>query len=157
MFDDLGDLYQQLILDHNARPRNFGQMPDATHKADGYNPLCGDKVTIFLQVQADTITGVRFDGQGCAISRASASLMTDALSGKPLAEVEALFAAFHSLLTQEPPPDDAPVPTDAVALGKLEAFSGVREFPMRVKCATLPWHTLRAALQQQQQPVSTEA
>jgi nitrogen fixation NifU-like protein len=155
MLNDLGDLYQQLILDHNRRPHNFGPMPEATHKADGYNPLCGDKVTVFLHVEADTIVGVRFDGQGCAISKASASLMTDALRGKRVADAEALFGAFHTLLTG----DAAAAVTQTAApipLGKLQAFGGVREFPMRVKCATLAWHTLRAALHDRPEPVSTE-
>jgi nitrogen fixation NifU-like protein len=155
MMSELGDLYQQLILDHNARPHNFGVMAGATHKADGYNPLCGDKVRVFVQLQDGVIGKVGFDGSGCAISKASASLMTDALKGKKLDEADKIFEAFHTLLTCESDPEAA-VADDAVELGKLEAFSGVREFPMRVKCATLAWHTLRAALSNTPEPVCTE-
>lgn len=147
---DLGELYQQLILDHNARPRNFGALENATHRAEGYNPLCGDQLSIGLIVDSsDCIQDVRFTCKGCAISKASASLMTLALKGKSRTEVEALFDRFHSLVTNaQAPMDDS--------LGKLTALAGVREFPMRVKCATLAWHTLRAALDQVPQKVSTE-
>lgn len=155
MMSELGDLYQQLILDHNKRPRNFGIMADATHKADGYNPLCGDKVRVFVQLQDGVIGKVGFDGSGCAISKASASLMTDALKGKKLQEAEQIFEAFHTLLTCEADPNEV-LADNAIELGKLEAFSGVREFPMRVKCATLAWHTLRAALSNSPEPICTE-
>lgn len=147
---DLTDLYQQLILDHNARPQNFGELPQATHKAEGYNPLCGDQMAVGLIVDAaDRIADVRFTGQGCAISKASASLMTQALKGKTRAEAEALFKRFHTLVTSAADFDDD-------GLGKLAALAGVRAFPMRVKCATLAWHTLRAALDKSPEQVSTE-
>ncbi len=150
MNSELGDLYQQLILDHNRRPRNFGPLADATHHAEGYNPLCGDKITVYLTLDADqVVTQVRFDGKGCAISKASASLMTDQLKGKTVAQADSLFRNFHALVAGVGAPDE-------VALGKLAAFGGVREFPMRVKCATLAWHTFRAALQQAAVPISTE-
>ena len=145
--DDLGDLYQELILDHNARPHNFGSLAHATHQADGYNPLCGDQFTIFLQVHDNTIADVRFSGKGCAISKASASLMTDQLKGKTMAEAQGLFERFHALVAGD---------GDSANLGKLAAFAGVREFPMRVKCATLAWHTLRAAMEHPGERVSTE-
>ena len=145
---DLHDLYQETILDHGKRPRNTGVLPGATHTAEGYNPLCGDRLTLQLKVEDGHIAGIRFQGTGCAISTASASLMTEAMQGKTLEQAETAFEKFHSLLTQE----RAPAPD----LGKLAVFSGVREYPMRVKCATLAWHTLRAALRGQAQPVSTE-
>jgi nitrogen fixation NifU-like protein len=148
---DLRDLYQQLILDHNARPHNFGEMPQATHQAEGFNPLCGDHVVIYLKLDGGVIADVRFAGKGCAISKASASLMTDGLKGKTLAEAQALFQRFHALVTGEEGAEGG-----EVALGKLSAFAGVREFPMRVKCATLAWHTLRAALDQKTDVVTTE-
>ena len=151
MSDELTDLYQQLILDHNARPHNFGELPGATHKADGYNPLCGDQVTIFVKLDpAGGLGEVRFSGKGCAISKASASLMTDFLRGKSLAEANVAFEQFRALVSGKEGADAAP-------LGKLAALAGVRDFPMRVKCATLAWHTLRAALQNETAaPVSTE-
>jgi nitrogen fixation NifU-like protein len=142
MMDGLAELYQELILDHNARPRNFGALPDATHSAEGLNPLCGDQITIYMTVAQGVLTHVAFTGQGCAISKASASLMTDQLMGKTLAEAQALFGAFHTLLAGS---DEEQMQDDA-SLGKLLAFSGVRVFPMRVKCATLAWHTLQSAL-----------
>ena len=145
---DLHDLYQETILDHGKRPRNTGVLPGATHRAEGYNPLCGDRLTLQLKVEGGHITGIRFQGVGCAISTASASLMTEAMQGKTPEEAERAFEKFHTLLTQERPA--------APDLGKLAVFSGVREYPMRVKCATLAWHTLRAALRSQAQPVSTE-
>jgi len=147
---DLRDLYQEVILDHNRRPRNFGRLANANCCAEGFNPLCGDKVTLYLKLAGSVIEDVRFEGNGCAISTASASLMTEALKGKTLDEVQALFGAVHALLTVG---DDA---GPAVSLGKLEVLSGVREFPVRVKCATLPWHTLQAALRAEPRPVSTE-
>ncbi len=138
---DLSDLYQEVILDHNRRPRNFGALPDASHSAKGYNPLCGDKLTIYAKVEGDRIAGLMFEGSGCAISKASASLMTDALKGKTLDEAATLFERVHHMLTL--PMDQA---VDDESVGKLAVLSGVREFPMRVKCASLAWHTLKAAL-----------
>ena len=150
----LRDLYQEVILDHNRRPRNFGALPSANHQAEGYNPLCGDKVTVFLDLQDGRIQDVAFQGAGCAISTASASLMTEALKGKTVEEVREIFQGFHDLVTTGEG-------EGSEELGKLAVFSGVREFPMRVKCATLAWHTLLAALDEkslneQGQPVSTE-
>jgi nitrogen fixation NifU-like protein len=139
---DLRELYQEVILDHTRRPRNFGKLAAASAKADGYNPLCGDRITVYVAVEGDRVRDVRFEGSGCSISTASASLMTEALRGKTLAEARALFERFHHLLTAP----DAPADSEAAALGKLAVMSGVREFPVRVKCATLAWHTLRAAL-----------
>ncbi len=136
---ELSDLYQQVILDHNKSPRNYRELEGATHRADGNNPLCGDKVTVFVVVEDGRIKDASFAGQGCAISTASASLMTEGIKGKTLAEASALFERMHELLTGE-------APAGAQGLGKLAVFSGVREFPMRVKCATLAWHTLKAAL-----------
>lgn len=148
---DLRDLYQEVILDHNKRPHNFRVITDANRKADGYNPLCGDRLTLYLQVEADVITDVSFQGSGCAISKAAASLMTDAVKGKTFAEVDDLFERFHRMVTS--PPDAA---ADVQDLDKLSVFGGVREFPLRVKCATLAWHTLRAAVAAKSEPVSTE-
>ena len=136
---DLTDLYQEVILDHNRRPRNFHVLENATHQAEGHNPLCGDKVEVFLTVDGDVITDVGFQGSGCAISRASASLMTDCLKGCPVADACALFDRFHKMVTT--PPDQA-----VEDLGKLSSLAGVREFPVRVKCASLAWHTLKAAM-----------
>jgi nitrogen fixation protein NifU and related proteins len=149
---DLKDLYRDVIVDHNRSPRNFGKLSDATTHADGHNPLCGDRLTVYLKLDGDRIDSVTFDGSGCAISMASASLLTEAVKGKRLAEVEHLFNQVHGALTQH----DAPI--DTAALGKLAALSGVREFPARVKCASLCWHTLNAALQATQHvaPISTE-
>ena len=148
---DLSELYQELILDHNARPRNFGALEQATHHADGYNPLCGDQLSVGLILDADgRIQDVRFMGKGCAISKASASLMTVALKGKSRAEAQTMFEQFHALVTGHDAPNDA-------TLGKLTALAGVREYPMRVKCATLAWHTLRAAMEKANKPISTEA
>ena len=138
---DLTDLYQEVILDHNRRPRNFGTLATATHRANGHNPLCGDRLTLALQVEGDRIVNVMFEGSGCAISKASASLMTDAIKGHTIAEAETLFDAFHLMVTT--PISDS---VDESQIGKLAVFSGVREFPARVKCASLAWHTLKAAL-----------
>ena len=135
---ELTDLYQEVILDHNRRPRNFGTLEGANHHAEGYNPLCGDRLSLFLRVDDGVIGDVRFEGSGCAISKASASLMTDAVKGRTRAEAEALFARFHRMVTTPP---DQPVEE----MGKLSSLAGVREFPVRVKCASLAWHTLRAA------------
>jgi len=148
MSDDLRDLYQEVILDHNRRPRNFGPLSDANRHAVGHNPLCGDRIQVHLRVEDGRVQGIRFEGAGCAISTASASLMTEALRGKTVEEAHTLFHGFHELVTRgEGDPAD---------LGKLAVFTGVREFPIRVKCATLAWHTLEAALAQKDQPVSTE-
>ena len=144
----INDLYQETILDHSKRPRNFRLLEDANRNAEGYNPLCGDRCKVFLKESNGVLDNVTFQGAGCAISTASASLMTETLKGKTVAEAEALLAKFHNLLTT-----DQPLPTD---LGKLAVFSGVREFPARVKCATLAWHTLRAALRSGGEAVSTK-
>jgi nitrogen fixation protein NifU and related proteins len=148
---DLGELYQEVILDHNKRPRNFHKMEGANHRAEGFNPLCGDRVTVYLDLEGDVVRDVSFEGSGCAISKASASMMTESLKGKTRREAEALFASFHHLITE-----GTDGPPDGTALGKLVVFSGVREFPVRVKCATLAWHTLRAALDNRQDPATTE-
>jgi nitrogen fixation NifU-like protein len=154
---DLLELYQELILDHNRQPRNRGAVDEPDRSAEGFNPLCGDQVTITLRLTDGVIDEVRFDGKGCAISTASASLMSEAVNGKTIDEARALFGRFHHLLTDEPAPGgDATHPGDAPPLGKLEAFSGVRRFPVRVKCATLAWHTLVAALDDEPVVVSTE-
>jgi nitrogen fixation NifU-like protein len=136
---DLSDLYQEVILDHNKRPRNFRVLDHPSHQAEGYNPLCGDRLMLYLEVDGGVVTNVGFQGSGCAISRASASLMTDAVRGRPVDEVRALFERFHRMVTAGP---DQTVDD----LGKLSALAGVRQFPMRVKCASLAWHTLKAAL-----------
>ncbi len=149
---ELRDLYQEVILDHNRRPRNWGALEPADRRAEGHNPLCGDQLALTLRLGAGRIAAVRFEGSGCAISKASASLMTEAIQGKTVAEAEELFARFHDLLTGDPGVRAVAGP----ALGKLAVFEGVREFPVRVKCATLPWHTLRAALDDRRAPVSTE-
>jgi nitrogen fixation NifU-like protein len=138
MTGDLRELYQEVIFDHNRKPRNFHPMPEADHVADGHNPLCGDQLTVYLRVDGDRVEDVSFVGHGCAISTASASLMTEAVKGRPVEEVEALFRDFHAMLTA-----DAPEGRD---FGKLRVLAGVREFPARVKCATLAWHTLHNAL-----------
>ena len=151
MSEELNELYQQVILDHNKKPRNFHRIEPASGKSEGFNPLCGDRLTVYVQMQGDQVTDVSFEGSGCAISKASASLMTETVKGKTREEIDALFQRVHQMLTT--PPDAA---VDDKGLGKLAAFSGVREFPVRVKCATLAWHTLNAALQGTQQPVSTE-
>lgn len=149
--NELRDLYQEVILDHRKRPRNFRSMEDADFQADGHNPLCGDRVTVFLKVRDDTIEDVSFQGDGCAISMASASLMTEILKGKQLQEAESLFGKFHNLVT-----DNGTASSETASLGKLEVLAGVKEFPMRVKCATLAWHTLHAALEHKNQIVTTE-
>lgn len=138
---DLSDLYQEVILDHNRRPRNFGALEGANRLAHGHNPLCGDKVTVYVKVDAERIGGVSFEGSGCAISKASASLMTDAVKGLSLADAADLFARVQAMVTA---PVDRDIEDDG--LGKLAALAGVREFPVRVKCASLAWHTLKAAL-----------
>jgi nitrogen fixation NifU-like protein len=148
---ELSDLYQEVILDHNRRPRNYGPLPGASHTAQGHNPLCGDRLTLYVQVEGDRISGISFEGSGCAISKASASLMTDAIKGHSIAEAAALFDRFHRMVTS---PFDQPA--DDAGLGKLAAFAGVREFPIRVKCASLAWHTLKAALADSHDTVKTE-
>jgi len=147
---DLRELYQQLIIDHGRKPRNFGKLANANHIKDGYNPLCGDKITLYLQQENNVIKDVRFEGCGCAISMASASLMTEALKGKTFAEFESLFADFHQLVTngQQPELNER--------LGKLIVLGGVVEFPARVKCATLAWHTAVAVVRGSKEAVSTE-
>jgi nitrogen fixation NifU-like protein len=145
---ELQDLYQEVILDHNRRPRNFRAL-DAGRKAEGYNPLCGDRLTVFLRVEDGTIADASFQGSGCAISKASASLMTESVKGKSVADAEALFGRFQRMITAAA---DGPVDQ----LGKLTALAGVRQFPVRVKCASLAWHTLQAALQARDEVVSTE-
>jgi len=148
---DLRDLYQEVILDHNRRPRNFRELPDATGKVEGRNPLCGDQLTVYLRVKDDVVEDATFQGSGCAISKASASLMTDSIKGKTVAEVESLFEAVHRMVTAK-----EGQPMDQATLGKLSVLSGVAAFPVRVKCAILAWHALHAALQGQGSTVSTE-
>jgi nitrogen fixation NifU-like protein len=147
---DLKDLYRDVIVDHNRHPRNFRAMPDADRHAEGFNPLCGDRLTLHVKLDGDTIRDVSFEGSGCAISVASASLLTESVKGRRVADAEQLFTTMHEMLTRQ----DAAV--DAASLGKLGALSGVREFPARVKCASLCWHTLDAALHRQAELVSTE-
>ena len=146
---DLADLYRDVVVDHNRKPRNFGKLAHANRTAAGTNPLCGDRLHVYLDVEGDVVKDVRFEGQGCAISTASASLMSEAIKGKRVQQVRNLFQDVHAMLTQQ---DAAP----AAGLGKLAALSGVREFPLRVKCASLCWHTLNAALAQDTTPVTTE-
>jgi nitrogen fixation NifU-like protein len=148
MMPDLGDLYQEVIIDHSRKPRNFRKLPDANRRALGHNPLCGDRISVDLKIQEDQVTDLGFQGVGCAICTASASLMTESVKGKTIDETERLFENFHDLITTEKPA--------AENLGKLAAFSGVREYPVRAKCATLAWHTLRAALRGAETQVSTE-
>jgi len=145
---ELQELYQQVILDHNKNPRNFKSLPHAEHKAEGYNPLCGDRVTVYLHLEDGKVKEAAFEGKGCAISTASASMMTEAVKGKSLEEAKALFEKFHDLVTGKT--------ASSGELGKLAVFAGVREFPMRVKCATLAWHTMNAALENRDEPVTTE-
>ncbi len=147
---ELSELYQQVILDHNKKPRNFRKLETANHSAEGYNPLCGDHLTIYLDLENDLVKDVGFEGSGCAISKAAASMMTQAVKGKSKEQVENLFQEFHSMVTGELNEE-----AEENNLGNLKIFAGVREFPVRVKCATLPWHTLHAALNKETQ-VSTE-
>ena len=144
---DLRDLYQEVILDHNRTPRNFGRLENANRESEGHNPLCGDRVKVFLHVEDGRIEDIAFQGSGCAISTASASLMTEALKGLTVREAREVFQGFHELVTTGGDPEN---------LGKLAVFSGVREYPIRVKCATLAWHAVQAALDQQDHPVTTE-
>lgn len=147
---DLKDLYQEVIVDHNRSPRNFGKLENADRSLEGYNPLCGDRLTVYLKLDGDQITDIRFDGSGCAISIASASLMTEAMKDKTIAEARLIFNNFHELVTT----DGTDIDHDK--LGKLMAIAGVRDYPTRVKCATLCWHTLHSAISGEQTSVSTE-
>jgi len=148
----LGDLYQQVIIDHTKSPRNFGKLDPCNHDAEGYNPLCGDQLHVYLQVnEQDVIEDIKFEGQGCSISTASASLMTQSLKGKSLADFERLFDAFHKMATADL--SDKP---DEEVLGKLAVLAGVKEFPSRIKCATLCWHTLKSAIDDAAEPARTE-
>jgi len=147
---ELDDLYQEVILDHNKNPRNFREIEDADKRADGDNPLCGDKIKVFATLEGDVVTDVSFTGSGCAISKASASIMTQTLKGKSVEEAELLFDEFHKMVTGK-----LDIETDENSLGKLRIFAGVLEFPARVKCASLSWHTINAALHNEQE-VSTE-
>jgi nitrogen fixation protein NifU and related proteins len=147
---ELSELYQQVILDHNKKPRNFRKLDAANHQAEGYNPLCGDQLIVYMNVEDDRVTDVGFEGSGCAISKASASMMTQAVKGKSKEQAENLFKEFHSMVTGELDEE-----TEENSLGNLKIFAGVREFPVRVKCATLPWHTMHAALNKHDQ-ISTE-
>jgi nitrogen fixation NifU-like protein len=147
---ELRDLYQEVILDHNKHPHNFGELAGADRHADGFNPLCGDKLVVYVNLDGDMITDVRFKGSGCAISKASASLMTDSVKGKTLVETRELFDRFLNLVT------DGDVADDDEVLGKLAVFAGVRDYPTRVKCASLAWHTLRAAVEDRHDVVTTE-
>jgi len=149
---DLRGLYQEVILDHSKKPRNYRVLEDADYHAEGYNPLCGDRVTIYIKLENNRISDLSFQGSGCAISTSSASLLTETLKGKTLAEADALFEKFHALVTGETNGNLAEDPS----LGKLAVFSGVSEFPVRVKCATLSWHTLRSALKGEEKTVTTE-
>ncbi len=146
---ELSELYQEVILDHNKNPRNFGVLEGANRKAEGNNPLCGDRLTVYVRLDGDRIQEIAFKGAGCAISTASASIMTEALKGKKLDEAQSLFQAFHNLVTGQGSPG-------LESLGKLAVFHGVSEFPIRVKCATLAWHTFQAALENLPKTVSTE-
>jgi len=148
---DMRELYQQLIMDHNRNPRNFGRMDDATSHANGHNPLCGDRVTIYLNVQDGIIKDVRFEGVGCAISKSSASIMTTVLKGKRIEEADGIFDGFHKLVTGV-----AGVELDEETAERLATFNGIKKFPARVKCASLAWHTMEAALHASDSPVSTE-
>jgi nitrogen fixation NifU-like protein len=148
---DLRELYQQVILDHNRKPRNFGKLAAANRTAKGENPLCGDRIMLYLNLEDGVVNAVSFEGEGCAISRAAASMMTGSVLGTREEEADALFRRVHAMLTA-----DTDVSAAADGLGKLSAFAGVREFPSRIKCATLPWHTLHAALSGAAEPVSTE-
>mgnify|MGYP001792076188 CR=1 FL=1 len=148
---DLRELYQEVILEHSKAPRNYRELATANYRAEGYNPLCGDHFTVYLDLEGDSIRDITFQGSGCAISQASAAMMTQSVKGKSTAEAEKLFGQFHKLVTGQSREDGKQ--TD---LGKLAVFSGVSEFPVRVKCATLAWHTLHAAMQGKQETVSTE-
>jgi nitrogen fixation protein NifU and related proteins len=147
---ELSELYQQVILDHNKKPRNFRKLESASHTAEGFNPLCGDHLMLYLKLDGNTLAEITFEGSGCAISKAAASMMTQALKGKSKQDAEELFQEFHSMVTGQLDEE-----TQQNKLGNLKIFAGVKDFPVRVKCATLPWHTMRAALNNEQS-VSTE-
>ncbi len=147
---DLRDLYQDVILEHSKTPRNYRELPAANHKAEGFNPLCGDRFTVYVTLEGDTIRDISFQGSGCAISKASASMMTQILKGKTIGEAEQLFGSFHEMVTGHA------AANDGADMGKLAVFSGVSEFPVRVKCASLACHTMLAALDGKQEAVSTE-
>ena len=147
---ELSELYQQVILDHNKKPRNFRKLKTANHFAEGFNPLCGDQLTVYLQLEGEALKEITFEGSGCAISKAAASMMTQALKGKTKQEAEELFNEFHRMVTGQLDEEEEPN-----NLGRLTIFAGVREFPVRIKCATLSWHTMHAALNEQEK-VSTE-
>ena len=149
--DEMRELYQETILDHHRHPRNFKELEDATHSSEGFNPLCGDRITVYLLVEDNTIREIAFKGSGCAICTASASVMTETLTGKSVEEAEATFGRFHDLVTGDPSET-----ANIEGLGKMAVFNGVREYPVRIKCATLAWHTLKAALAGKDESVSTE-
>jgi nitrogen fixation protein NifU and related proteins len=151
MMSDLRDLYQEVILDHHKKPRNFHKLQQANRQADGYNPLCGDKLSVYIQIEDGIVKDIGFVGTGCAISTASASMMTESVKGRTETEARVIFEKFHQLVT-----DHSNAEPDISGIGKLAVFSGVREYPVRVKCATLAWHTMRAALDQVQVTVATE-
>lgn len=150
MLENLRELYQEIVFDHNRNPRNFRPIENADRKIEGYNPLCGDRITLYLKLENGRIADIGFQGQGCAISTASASLMTEIVKGKTLTEAEKLFMTFHAIVTGQ----DERLKLEE--LGKLAVLAGVRQYPSRIKCATLPWHSLEAAIKGQQEPVSTE-
>ena len=152
---DLYELYQELILDHNRKPRNFGRPEASDREAEGYNPLCGDRVTVYVTIRDDVVEDVAFEGSGCAISTAAASMMTEAIKGKTISEARRLFEKFHELVAG-PALEDVSAAGNGPGLGKLAAFAGVRRYPARVKCATLAWHTLAAALEKKAELVTTE-
>lgn len=152
---DLRELYQEVILDHAKQPRNFGHPPGCNRQAKGHNPLCGDRLTVYLTIEGGVVTDAAFDGAGCAISMASASLMTEMVKNKTEAEAHSLFKVFHAMVAGDQA-ENAENPGDGADLGKLTVFSGVREYPVRVKCATLPWHAFAAALKGTQEDVTTE-
>lgn len=149
--DDLRELYQQIILDHNKDPKNYGKIVNCSHASEGHNPLCGDHIKIYAQVEDGIIKDIKFEGEGCAIAKASGSIMTALLKGKTIEEAEKLFKTFQELITSEVDSD-----VDLENLGKLAVFAGVREFPTRVKCAGLAWHTVKAAIDEEDKIVSTE-
>jgi nitrogen fixation protein NifU and related proteins len=153
VISELRELYQETILDHSRKPRNFGELPAANRKAEGYNPLCGDRAEIALDLEGDVIKDIRFKGAGCSIFTSSASMMTESVKGRSRPQAEALFDRFHALITSDPSQASARAVPE---LGKLAVFAGVSEFPVRVKCAALAWHTLKAALEGDRAPVSTE-
>lgn len=150
---ELEELYQEVIMEHNRRPRNFQELKDSNRSAEGFNPFCGDAITLYLKLEGERITDMGFQGSGCAISRASASLMTETVKGKSTEEIQRIFNAFHNMLTRG---DKIEMESEDDVLGDLEALAGVSEFPTRVKCATLSWHALQAALKGQEETVKTE-